>query len=120
MEDFLYNAYNHYFAALKTLGYYSYKDVEKLLVLDFIVSMIYDYRGYVKKEDYAVFERALECLWGTSCLIPYADYLKMGKLRLGDMTEVFCRLKGMEDKIEEAGKDHVTMIVSDEAPAIEE
>jgi len=92
MEEFVYNAYARYFGFLEMNGYYSQKDVDKLLVLTFIYDLIYrDYRGNVKEEDYHVFERALECLYGTSCLTPYMDYLKMGKLKLGEMTEVLHR-----------------------------
>lgn len=126
MENYLYDAYNRYFTALRTLGYYSYKDVEKLLVLDFVYGLLNNYRLCTRK-DYAVFERALECLYGTSCLTPYADYLKMGKLRLGDMTEVFCRLRKTEEELrqldgrgEQAENDHVTMIISDSEPEIQQ
>lgn len=119
MENFVYNSYMQYFGILKTSGYYPYKDIKKLLVLSFIYTLIYkDYRGYVKEKDYHVFEKSLECLYGTSCLTPYIDYLKMGKLKLGEMTELLERtrkaeeaVKKMEDmvednhsKIEETGK----------------
>ena len=39
---------------------------------------------------------ALDCLFGSTCLIPYPDYLKMGKLHLGDMTEVSQRISQNE------------------------
>lgn len=42
-------------------------------------------------------ERALNCLFGANCLIPYPDYLKMGKLKLGEMTELAQRVKTLED-----------------------
>lgn len=95
----MYNAYSHYFGMLQKRGYYPYKDVYKLLVLDFIYCLLYhDYRGQVKRQDYAVFDRALECLYGTSCLIPYQDYLKMGKLKLGEMAEIISRLNNSCDE----------------------
>lgn len=74
--------------------------MKKLLILDFIYNLIYkDYRGYIKEKDYRIFESALECLYGTSCLIPYMDYLKMGKLKLGEMTEVFERTEKSEKAV---------------------
>jgi hypothetical protein len=68
------------------------------MVLIFYYHLIYDdYRGYISKEDYHAIEKALNCLYGTNCLIPYPDYLKMGKLKLGEMTEVLSRTKAVEE-----------------------
>lgn len=112
MEEMMYNLYSKYFGMLQTRGYYPYKDVYKLLVLDFIYCLIYhDYRGYVSKEDYCAFERALECLYGTSCLTPYPDYLKMGRLKLGEMAEIISRLNEKYDTgIETQVKDNTVKI----------
>lgn len=97
MEEYAYNAVSHYFEALSYTGYYKHKDVQKLLVLLFYFFFLSeDYRGYLKEEDYHEIEKALNCLYGTTCLIPYPDYLKMGKLKLGDMTEVLARTKALE------------------------
>ena len=52
----------------------------------------------VNKEDYLTIERALNCLFGTNCLMPYPDYLKMGKLKLGEMTEMAQRIKNLESE----------------------
>lgn len=98
MEEMMYNLHSQYFSMLQTRGYYPYKDVYKLLILDFLYCLIYhDYRGYVSKKDYAVFEKALECLYGTSCLTPYPDYLKMGRLKLGEMAEIVSRLNNSNE-----------------------
>ena len=98
MGEFVYDAVDKYFKVLSKLGYYSYKEVYKLLLLIFYYNLLYyDYRGYVSKEDYLLIERALNCLYGTNCLIPYPDYLKMGKLRLGDMVEMAQRVKTLEN-----------------------
>jgi hypothetical protein len=56
-----------------------------------------DYRGFLSKDDYRLIERALNCLFGSTCLIPYPDYLKMGKLHLGEITEVAQRVKTLEE-----------------------
>ena len=105
MDSFVYNAINRYFHTLGLTGYMNKKNVNSLLVLIFYYNLIYhDYRGYVSKKDYHSIEKALNCLYGTNCLIPYPDYLKMGKLKLGEMTEVIDRIKVSEEVLEEYDK----------------
>ena len=102
MDEVLYNSLCKYFNALSKLGNMSYSQVDKLLVLIFYKHFVYeDYRGYLSKDDYRSIETALDCLFGSTCLIPYPDYLKMGKLHLGDMTEVSQRI----DQNESYAKD---------------
>ena len=97
MDEFVYNSVSKYFHALSVTGYMKQKSVNSLLVLLFYYHLIYhDYRGYISREDYNDIEKALNCLYGTNCLIPYPDYLKMGKLKLGEMTEVLQRTKAVE------------------------
>ena len=98
MGEILYEALTKYFHALELKGYISKAHSSKLLVLAFYWDFIYnDYRALLSKRDYCLIERALDCLYGTSCLIPYPDYLKMGKLHLGEMTEMAQRVKNLED-----------------------
>ena len=98
MGEFVYNAISQYYTALEKLGYYRYGDVYSLLMLCFINDFVYsDYRGVLSKEDYRIIEKALSCLFGSSCLIPYPDYLKMGKLHLGEITELSHRVQAIED-----------------------
>lgn len=98
MDEMVFRALCTYFNTLGYTGYLSDKDVRKLLVLVFYWNFVYeDYRGFISKADYQIIERALDCLYGTSCLIPYPDYLKMGKLRLGELSEMAQRIKKMED-----------------------
>ena len=98
MDNIIYNAITQYYAALCKLGYYSYSEVFKLLVLCFYRDYVFhDYRGVLSRKDYHVIERALNCLFGSTCLIPYPDYLKMGKLHLGETTELANRLKVLEN-----------------------
>jgi hypothetical protein len=98
MDDFLYSVYARYYNALEKTGYMSYANSEKLLVFSFILNYVFnDYRGLLSKEDYHLIDNALNCLYGTTCLIPYPDYLKMGKLCLGDISELAYRLKNVED-----------------------
>lgn len=98
MDNIVYDAITQYYTALSKLGYYKYGDVFRLLVLCFLRDFVYhDYRGVLNREDYRIIEGALDCLFGSSCLIPYPDYLKMGKLHIGEMTEMAHRVKILED-----------------------
>ena len=102
MDKVLYDSLYRYFTTLARVGNVSYASVDKLLVLMFYKHFIYeDYRGNLSKEDYSIIEKALDCLFGSTCLIPYPNYLEMGKLHLGDMTEVSQRI----DQNESYAKD---------------
>ena len=98
MDEIIYNALGSYYNALEKKGYMSYSNMQKLLLLIFYRDFVFhDYRGLLSREDYLLIERALDCLWGSTCLIPYPDYLKMGKLHLGEITELSHRVKTLED-----------------------
>ena len=98
MDELIFNALCQYYDVLGKVGYYKYTDVFKLLVLIFYRDFVFgDYRGILSRADYMLIERALNCLFGTTCLIPYPDYLKMGKLHLGEITEMAQRVKNLED-----------------------
>ena len=108
MDRMIYSILDNYFNALGKLGYISYSQVEKLLILVFYRDFVYnDYEGLISKEDYHYIERALDCLYGSSCLIPYSDYLKMGKLHLGQMEEINARLKRVENAKVVESKNHI-------------
>lgn len=105
MDNYVYNASDTYFKTLSKLGYTKKKDTDSLLILNFLYNMVYnDYRGYINKKDYHTIEKALNCLYGTNCLMPYPNYLKMGKLKLGEMTEVLSRVKASEEYSKELDK----------------
>lgn len=98
MDEMLYSSLSSYFHALELKGYMPWKDMQKLLILSFYRDFVFsDYRGIITRNDYLLIERALDCLYGTTCLIPYPDYLKMGKLHLGEVTEMANRVKTLED-----------------------
>ena len=98
MDRLIYNALCQYYKTLEKLGYYSYGDVYPLLVLVFYWNFVYnDYRGLISYSDYRLIEKALNCIYGKSCLTPYPDYLKMGKLHLGEITEIGERLRALEE-----------------------
>jgi hypothetical protein len=98
MDNIVYNTITDYYKLLQRRGYNSPTDTRKILVLCFYWNfMAYDYRGLISREDYLLIEKALNCLYGSTCLIPYPDYLKMNKLHLGSMSEMAQRVKTLED-----------------------
>ena len=98
MDNIVYQSLMSYFNVLEQRGYMSFSQMQKLLVLCFYRDFVFqDYRGLLTKEDYHLIEQALDCLYGSTCLIPYPDYLKMSKLHLGEMTEMAQRVKTLED-----------------------
>ena len=98
MDEMLYSSLSRYFSTLEVKGYMPYSQMEKLMILCFYRDFVFsDYRGILSKDDYLLIERALDCLYGSSCLIPYPDYLKMGKLHLGQATELANRIKAIEE-----------------------
>ena len=117
MDEILFEALTKYYHALELKGYMAMPQSAKLLVMCFYRDfMFHDYRGLLSKRDYCLIERALDCIYGTSCLIPYPDYLKMGKLHLGEMTEMAQRVKDLEDTnvvkvLYDAGEDTSSDII---------
>ena len=98
MNEMIYDALSSYYHALELKGYMSDTNARKLLLLIFYRDFVFnDYRGLLNREDYMLIEKALNCLYGTTCLIPYPDYLKMGSLHLGEITEMAHRVKTLED-----------------------
>ena len=98
MDEMIYNTLSYYFHALEVKGYMPFRDSVKALLLIFYRDFVFnDFRARITEEDYHLIEKALDCLYGTTCLIPYPDYLKMGKLYLGEITELGTRIKNVED-----------------------
>ena len=74
MGDILLEALTKYYHALEVKGYMSKAHSSKLLVMAFYWDFMYnDYRALLSKKDYRLIERALDCIYGPSCLIPYPD-----------------------------------------------
>lgn len=100
MVDTVYNAINKYFNTLGNTGYVKQKDVYKLLVLCGIEELLNnDFRGLVSQEDYSLINKALYCLYGSTCLIPYPDYYSGKNKRvmyLGSISELACRVNDLE------------------------
>lgn len=76
MYENLYESLKNYFNALSHFGYKKQSDVNKLLIYDFLVNLIEgSTKFFITEEDYKKISRALYCLYGSSCLIPYPQYL---------------------------------------------
>lgn len=98
MDEILYSTITDYYKILQRRGFFNYSETMKILILCFFRDFVFhDYRGILSKEDYHDIEKALNCLFGSNCLIPYPDYLKMGKLHLGEITELSQRVRNIED-----------------------
>lgn len=70
--DNLYKSLNQYFKILERTGYLSPSSVNRLLayiiILEFFEEPLY---YYITEEDYKYLQKALYCLYGKDCLIPY-------------------------------------------------
>lgn len=98
MDEFVYNSVTGYFKVLEKVGYCSYSQIKQILVLIFYYRLLFeDYRGYVTEEDYHLIEKALNCLYGTTCLIPYPDFLKNSNWKLTTTTDLVNRVKAIEN-----------------------
>ena len=98
MDSIIYDALSSYYHALELKGYMSNSHAMKLLLLIFYRDFVFhDYRGLISRDDYLLIERALDCLWGSTCLIPYPDNLNMGKSHLGEIRELASRVRTLED-----------------------
>lgn len=78
---------DNYFSALSQFGYKKQSDIDKLLILLFIEEILTgEMRFFVTEEDYRSIDNALNCLYGSSCLIPYPQYINDDSL-FGTMGE---------------------------------
>lgn len=75
MFDDLWSSLTHYFNALKWFGHRSERDTNKLTIYTFLIELLTgDMRDYITEADYRAIEKALYCLYGSSCLISYPQY----------------------------------------------
>ena len=68
-------AFERYFNTLLKLGYKSYSDVDKLLVLSIIEDILSgELSFFVTEEDYRSITNAIYCIMGNNCLIDLPSY----------------------------------------------
>lgn len=99
--DICYNSLNRYFDSLINRGYVSLREENKVLALITIEEMVNcDFRGDINKEDYDKISNALYSLFGTSCLIPFPEYITdMDRIHIGDITELANRVEAIENTV---------------------
>lgn len=94
----LYNSLVNYFNVLSNFGYKKYTDVYKLLVYSFIEEMLTGpFRIYITEDNYRSIATVLECFYGSSCLIPYPEYINDDSLFGKIFADEFIRNKNMEE-----------------------
>lgn len=71
---------DRYFTVLGSIGYVSETNTNKLILLQFLQEFLQEYQGYITEADYTKIESILQCLAGSSCLIPYKEYLLASEL----------------------------------------
>lgn len=100
MVDFEYNILLNYFKHLSNTGYYKQTELNKMLLYITILDLLMnDFRGLVNSEDYNIINKALYCLYGSSCLIPFPDYYnnKTKKIMyVGSLSELVHRVEELE------------------------
>ena len=80
-----------YFNTLAQLGYKKQSDVDRLLVYSFFEELLTgEMRYFITESDYKLIEQALSCLYGSSCLVPYPEYINDDSLfgHLGDSSSL--------------------------------
>lgn len=77
MEE-LYNivneSLNRYFTVLEKTGYVNDSDVKKLILLQYIQEFLNTFQSCITEDDYRIISRIMDCLAGSSCLIPYKQF----------------------------------------------
>lgn len=81
IDKVLSTSLDRYFVTLSQFGYKEYCSVIKLLVLSYIEEMLYNETwNPIPEKDYRDIDKALYCLYGNSCLIPYPEYINNDSL----------------------------------------
>lgn len=66
-----YEALHRYFTRLSQSGYMKYTSVDSLMILLYIQEIVKDFDLNI--EEQAIISRALSCLQGSNCMIPYSN-----------------------------------------------
>ena len=76
-SNYILKSLSSYFNYLAKLGYKNYTEVNELIVLLFIDELLNNnYVDLINEEDYSSICKAITCILGTSCLLPYPEYIK--------------------------------------------
>lgn len=76
VADYLLKSVTQYFNTLRQLGYSKYDNVHKLIIFLYIEEMLSGPMSlFITEEDYNTITKCMYCMFGTSCLLPYPEYL---------------------------------------------
>lgn len=94
-----YVAVSRYFSRLANFGYIPDVEVEKVIALLAIKDLVNRY--LLNEQQYRIVENALTCLWGTSCMLPYPEYIKQHSMVATDKEAIYRFTEEGEDRITE-------------------
>lgn len=103
MVNDLFNSLNKYFTHIHNTGYFSQRNVNKLLAFSLIEELVQDCQGYLDSRDYLSINKALYCLYGSTCLIPYPNYYNPNTKRtmfIGSCSQLARRVEELEKLVE--------------------
>lgn len=92
-------AVSRYFGRLTNFGYVPDVEVEKVLALLAIKDLVNRY--LLNEQQYRITEEALNCLWGSSCMLPYPEYIKQHSMVATDKEAIYRFTEEGEDRITE-------------------
>lgn len=75
LDKLVADSLDRYFTVLGSIGYVSETNTNKLILLQFLQEFLQEYQGYITEADYTKIESILQCLAGSSCLIPFKEYM---------------------------------------------
>lgn len=70
LTNLSYEALHRYFTRLSQSGYMKYSNVESLIALLYIQEIVKEF--YLDIEEQTIINKALSCLQGSNCMIPYS------------------------------------------------
>lgn len=70
LTNLSYEALHRYFTRLSQSGYMKYSNVDSLIVLLYIQEIVKEF--YLDIEEQTIVNKALSCLQGSNCMIPYS------------------------------------------------
>lgn len=85
MDNLVYESLNRYFTHLGNVGYTKQAEIYKLLFLITLQELLDgDFKELISEKDYEEINKALYCVYGSTCLAPYPDYYSKGtKVKTG-------------------------------------
>ena len=76
MEKIILDSIKSYFKTLNYIGYVPRKDIYKIIKLISINDFLEMYSEKITEKEYIELNKQLELLCGSSCLIPYKEFIK--------------------------------------------